>query len=156
MIKTEWTTQREKELTAAQAAKMAKMLGASGAVVTWDAGGNEFLEVIYTVHDLEHEGIKTVFLTSEDNPAGGVPTMLLPLPEADAIVSTGYFHARLLELGKYPPVDRVVGNPVKKIRRDSDGAIVHNPEGQPAAGEMDPPWRNDYHYGFNRRSVFAY
>jgi Glycine/sarcosine/betaine reductase component B subunits len=156
VLKTEWTTQREKELTAAQAAKMAKMLGASGAVVTWDAGGNEFLEVIYAIRDLEHEGIKTVFLTSEDNPAGGVPTTLLPLPEADAIVSTGYFHARLLEIGKYPPVDRVIGNPVKKIRRDSDGAIVHNPEGQPTAGEMDPPWRYDDHYGFNHRSVFAY
>ncbi len=45
-FKTEWTTQREKELMSAQAAKMATMLGAEGAIVTWDAGGNEFMEVI--------------------------------------------------------------------------------------------------------------
>ncbi len=42
---TEWTTQHEKEMTANQTAKLAKMLGAQGAMVTWDAGGNEFIEV---------------------------------------------------------------------------------------------------------------
>ena len=52
------------------------MLGAQGAMVTWDAGGNEFIEVIRTVQACERAGIKTVFLTSEDDPTGSAPTML--------------------------------------------------------------------------------
>ena len=43
------------------------MLGAQGAVVTWDAGGNEFIEVVRTIQACERLGIKTVFLTSEDD-----------------------------------------------------------------------------------------
>lgn len=156
-FKTEWTTQREKELMSAQAAKMAKMLGAEGAIVTWDAGGNEFMEVIYTVRSLEHEGIKTVFLTSEDNPAGGAPTMLEPLPEADAIVSTGYFHSMLIpELeDKLPGVERVIGNPVKEYGRSEVGSIAHTPNDN-AADPSYAPSRFDDHYGFTKLSVFAY
>ena len=67
------------------------MLGAQGAVVTWDAGGNEFIEVVRTIQACERLGIKTVFLTSEDDATDGAPTMLEPLPEADAIVSTSFF-----------------------------------------------------------------
>ena len=156
-FKTEWTAQREKELMAQQAAKMAKLLGAEGAIVTWDAGGNEFLEVIYTVRALEREGIKTVFLTSEDNPEGGAPTLLEPVPEADAIVSTGYFHSILIpELReKLPGVERVIGNPIKEYGRSEVGSI----ERTPGALTKDPtfaPSRFDDHYGFTRLSVFAY
>ena len=156
-FKTEWTTQREKELMAAQAAKMAKMLGAEGAIVTWDAGGNEFMEVIYTVRALEQEGIKTVFLTSEDNPAGGAPTMLEPLPEADAIVSTGYFHSILIDelQEKLPPVDRVIGNPTRQYSRSEVGSIAHTPD-VPANEATFAPSRFDDHYGFTRLSTFAY
>lgn len=156
-FKTEWTTQREKELMALQAGKMAKMLGAEGAIVTWDAGGNEFMEVIYTVRALEREGIKTVFLTSEDNPAGGAPTMLEPLPEADAIVSTGYFHSILLEelKEKLPAVDRVIGNPVKIYGRSPVGSIVQTP-GVAASDASFAPHRFDDHYGWTGLSTFAY
>jgi hypothetical protein len=45
-LRTEWTTQTEKQLMANQTAKLARQLGAQGAVVTWDAGGNEFIEGI--------------------------------------------------------------------------------------------------------------
>jgi glycine reductase len=154
-LKTEWTTQREKELQGYQAAKMARMLGAQGAVVTWDAGGNEFMEVIYAVRECEREGIKTVFMTSEDSPEGGAPTMLLPLPEADAIVSTGYFHGRLLGIDKFPAVERVIGDPDKRIVRSPEGTLVVD-EVHPTAGPLAPPWRYDDHYGFNRLSVYAY
>jgi hypothetical protein len=43
-----WTTQTEKQLMADQTAKLAHLLGAPGAVVTWDAGGNEFNTVFLT------------------------------------------------------------------------------------------------------------
>lgn len=152
--RTEWTTQAGKELMAQQAAKMAQLLGAQGAVVTWDAGGNEFLEVIYTVRACEALGIKTVFLTSEDNPAGHAPTMLEPVPEADAIVSTGFFNASLLGLGKLPAVERVIGSSERPIGHSDDGTIATT-RTVPTAGALPPPWRFDDHYGFTRQSAFA-
>src|SRR5262249_61064892 len=91
---TDWTTQHEKQLMANQTAKLAQQLGAQGAVVTWDAGGNEFIEVVRSIQACERLGIKTVFLTSEDDATDGAPTMLEPLPEADAIVSTSFFNNR--------------------------------------------------------------
>lgn len=154
-FRTEWTTQREKDLMAEQAAKLAEMLGAKGAAVTWDAGGNEFIEVIHTVRACERRGIKTVFMTSEDSPEGGAPTLLEPDPEADAIVTTGFFSTRVLELGPFPAVKRVIGNPVKARGITRDGTV---PEGGqvPTAGILPPPGRYDDHYGFGALSSFAY
>lgn len=156
-LKTEWTVQREKELMASQAAKMAKMLGADGAIVTWDAGGNEYMEVIYTVREMERLGIKTVFVTSEDDPTGGVSTMLLPIPEADAIISTGYVHSILIDEFKddLPGVDRVIGNPLKLFGSSGPGRIVETP-GVRTQDPTPAPLRFNDHYGFTRLSVFAF
>ena len=147
--RTEWTTQHEKEMTANQTAKLAGMLGAQGALVTWDAGGNEFIEVIRTVQACERVGIKTVFLTSEDDPTGSAPTMLEPVPEADAIVTTGFFRAELLGLDPLPPVERVIGNPQKISGKLRDHYV-------PTAGPLPTPWRYDDHYGFGRLSSLEY
>jgi sarcosine reductase len=155
VFRTEWTTQAEKDLMAEQAAKLAAMLGARGAVVTWDAGGNEFIEVIHTVRACERLGIKTVFLTSEDSPEGGAPSLLKPVPEADAIVSTGFFDAALLGLGLLPPVERVIGYASKR-RGSAVDATIATGEEIPTAGPLPPPWRYDDHYGVNRLSGFAY
>jgi glycine reductase len=155
VCRTEWTTQDEKDLMAEQAAKLANMLGAQGAVVTWDAGGNEFIEVIHIVRACERLGIKTVLLTSEDNPEGGAPSILEPLPEADAIVSTGFFNASLLDLGLMPPVARVIGRGTKTTGSAVDASIAVG-EAVPTASAIPPPWRYDDHYGFNRLSTFGY
>jgi glycine reductase len=144
-LRTEWTTQHEKQLMANQTAKLAQMLGAQGAIVTWDAGGNEFIEVIRTIQACERLGIKTVFLTSEDDATGGAPTMLEPLREADAIVSTGFFKTRTLEVPELPAVQRVIGHQTKRI-----GPLRDQPV--PTAGPLPPPPRYDDHYGFNRLS----
>ena len=148
-FRTEWTTQHEKLLMAYQTAKLAKMVGAQGAVVTWDAGGNEFIEVIRTVQACEQLGIATVLMTSEDNPEGGAPTLLEPLPEANAIVSTGFFPTRLLGIEALPPVERVIGwkQKVAGARRNE---LVNTD------GALPPPPRYDDHYGFNRLSCFTY
>ena len=148
-LRTEWTTQHEKQLVANQTGKLAKMLGAQGAFVTWDAGGNEFIEVIRTIQVCERLGIKTVFLTSEDDPTGGAPTLLEPLTEADAIVSTGFFKASLLGIDSLPPMERVIGSPTRTIGPLRDQIV-------PAAGPLPMPWRYDDHYGFNRLSCFEY
>jgi glycine reductase len=144
-LRTEWTTQHEKQLMANQTAKLAHMLGAQGAIVTWDAGGNEFIEVIRTIQACERLGIKTVFLTSEDDATGGAPTMLEPLPEADAIVSTSFFKTRTLEVPELPAVERVIGHQTKPIGPLRDQLV-------PTAGPLPPPPRYDDHYGFNRLS----
>ena len=155
VLRTEWTTQHEKNLMAEQAAKMAEMLSARGAIVTWDAGGNEFIEVVHTVRACERRGIKTVFLTSEDSPEGGAPSVLKPVPEADAIVTTGFFSTTVLGIGDLPPMDRVIGSPLKATGATRDGTI-------PAGGavktgaRIPPPGRYDDHYGFGRLTSFAY
>lgn len=148
-FRTEWTTQHEKQLMAYQTAKLAKLVGAQGAIVTWDAGGNEFIEVIRAVQACERLGIKTVFLTTEDNPAGGAPTLLEPLPEADAIVSSGFIQTALQGLEQLPPVKRVIGWPTKSAGRLREEVVE-------TAGPLPPPGRYDDHYGFNRVSCFSY
>jgi len=142
-LKTEWTTQHEKDLMAQQTAKLAHLLGAQGVLVTWDAGGNEFIEVIHTIQACERLGIKTVFLTSEDVSADGISTMLEPAPEADAIVSTSFFSTAALGLVELPAVERVVGSGEKREGSLRDRIV-------PTGGKLPPPPRYDDHYGFNR------
>src|SRR2546425_1617804 len=148
-LRTEWTTQHEKQLMANQTAKLAKQLGAEGALLTWDAGGNEFIEVVRTIQACEQLGIKTVFLTSEDDATEAAPTMLEPLPEADAIVSTSFFKTRTLVLPDMPPVQRVIGVPHKAIGPLRDHLV-------PTAGSLPPPPRYDDHYGFTTLSCIEY
>jgi len=142
-LKTEWTMQHEKDLMAQQTANVADLFGAQGALVTWDAGGNEFMEVIRTIQACENLGIKTVFLTSEDFSSEGVSTMLEPVPEADAMVSTGFFPTEALGLRELPPVERVIGSSGKVTGPLRDRFV-------PTAGKLQPPLRYDDHYGFNR------
>jgi len=144
VLRTEWTTQAGKDLAAQETAKLAKLLGADGAIVTWDAGGNEFMEVIRTVRECEKLGIRTVFLTSEDSSAEGVSTMLQPTVEADAMVSTGFIDSEAaMGISELPAVDRVIGSPEKLEGRLRDRVV-------PTAGPLPPPRRYDDHYGFNR------
>ena len=153
VLRTEWTTQTEKQLVGNQTAKLASMLGAQGAVVTWDAGGNEFIEVMRAIQACERLGIKTVFMTSEDDATDGAPTMLEPLPEADAIVSTGFFKNATLRVPTTPAVGRVIGLPDKAVAGDRrTGVGKGRDELVPTAGPLPPPWRYDDHYGFGTLS----
>lgn len=104
-IRTRWSQQVEKNVTSNQAAKIASQVGASGAVITWDAGGNDFMEVIRTVQACENIGIDTVFLTTEEHPDTGSP-LLEPLPEARAVVSTGWGRNELMPIDSVPEYDK--------------------------------------------------
>ena len=86
------------------------------------------LEVVRTIQACEQLGIKTVFLTSEDDATDAAPTMLEPLPEADAIVSTSFFKTRTLELPDMPPVQRVIGVPQKAIGPELARRRSHSPD----------------------------
>jgi glycine reductase complex component B subunit alpha and beta len=74
---------KDKERAAMLAAKMASDLGADGAIVTTDAGGNSHTDTMLTVRACERVGIRTVALVAE---MGGLTDCV---PEADAIVSVG-------------------------------------------------------------------
>jgi glycine reductase len=153
LLRTEWTTQTEKQLMANQTAKLASMIGAQGAVVTWDAGGNEFIEVMRAIQACERLGIQTVFLTSEDDATDGAPTMLEPLPEADAIVSTSFFKNATLGVAPAPAVARVIGLPTKMIAGDRREGVGKGRDREvPTTGPLPPSWRYDDHYGFGTLS----
>ena len=144
-VRTEWTTMPAKELMAQQTAKTAQMLGAQGAIVSWDAGGNEAMEVMHTVRACERIGIKAVLLTHEFESTGGVPTLLEPLPEANAVVSVFIppFQPEMI-----PAVRRVIGSPTKLVGPVRD-------EVMDVAGPLPVPRYNDP-YGFGRLSGVEY
>ena len=78
-----------------------------------------------------------------------------PLGAGDAIVTTGFFNASLLDLGSMPPVERVIGYGTKGAGSAEDATILMRGDVD-AQGAILPPWRYDDHYGFNRLSSFAF
>jgi glycine reductase complex component B subunit alpha and beta len=105
-------TNHGKEVGAQNAARLAKAMGAEGALVTWIGGGNAFVDVMFTVRACEKIGIKTTLVTYENGGKEGKDSpVLFYLPEADAVVSTGALD-RPVELS---PMDRVVG-PYEQIK----------------------------------------
>ena len=74
---------REKERASMLAAKLARELGADGAIVTTDGGGNSHTDTMLTVRACERAGMRTVALVAE---LGGLTDHV---PEADAIISVG-------------------------------------------------------------------
>ena len=73
----------EKWRNALLAAKLALQMGARGAIVTTDAGGNSHTDTMLTVRACEQLGIRTTVLIAE---MGGLTDRV---PEADVIVSSG-------------------------------------------------------------------
>jgi glycine reductase len=74
---------KDKERAAMLAAKLAGELGADGAIVTTDAGGNSHTDTMLTVRACEGAGIRTVAMVAE---MGGLTDHV---PEADSIASMG-------------------------------------------------------------------
>jgi sarcosine reductase len=105
-------THHGKEVGAQNAARLAKAMGADGALVTWIGGGNAFVDVMLTVRACERSGIKTTLVTYENGGKEGKDSpVLFYLPQADAVVSTGSLD-KTLEL---PAMDRVIG-PYERIK----------------------------------------
>jgi glycine reductase len=73
----------DKERAAMLAARLARELGADGAIVTTDAGGNSHTDTMLAVRACERLGVRTVAMVAE---MGGLTDHV---PEADAIVSVG-------------------------------------------------------------------
>ena len=83
-------TADDKQRAAAAAAAAAVALGADGAVVTTDAGGNSHTDTMLTVRACEEAGVRTTAIVAEmadpDATASGLTDWV---PEADSIVSSG-------------------------------------------------------------------
>ena len=150
-IRTRWTSQAEKNVQSGQTARIARDLGATGAIVTWDAGGNDFMEVARVVQACERAGIDTVLLTGEEDPANEGPALLEPLPEMEAVVSTGIGANMWFERTPMPAVDRVVGAQQVQLNFGPNEPL----QILDAKSELATLQSED-HYGFGFRSCFNY
>lgn len=95
--RTRFLTQHGKQVTAACASQMARLLGADGAIITRTVpSGNNFMEAMLTVQACEKKGIKTVFVTPERGGTDGTdPPLIFYVPEATAMVTTGSFEREI-------------------------------------------------------------
>jgi glycine reductase len=150
--RTRFETFEEKQLSSNQAAKLAKLMGADGAIITWIGAGNAFMEGMLTAQALEKEGIKTVFMTYEHGGKEGVEAPLMyTVPESDAIVSTGSLDRRIT----LPPVSRVVGGTDLNVSPEAGDERI------PADGEIQLNWYLPIlsavnHWGYGRQTCVEY
>lgn len=152
--RTRWSYQPEKDLTADQTAKIAAMIGADGVLITSDVGGNDFVEVAATVRACVRLGLKTVFMSTEEaSEDGAKPPWLVPVPEADAIVSLGSGPSAFGRAGRpqRPAMQRAIGGPVLYTDGDAlDGAPL------PATATVPGGRGEGGRWGSGRQSSFDY
>jgi glycine reductase len=152
--RTRWSYQSEKDLTAHQMAKIARMLGADGVIVASDAGGNDFVEVALTVRACIRAGLATVLMsTEESSEEGAKPPWLFTIPEADAVVSLGSGGSAFGrgERTSHPPMERAIGGPVLYTDGNAlDGAPVPATAAVPGGGSTGGRW------GWGTLSCFDY
>lgn len=106
----------DKERICRQIVKMAEMMGADGAIVSEDGGGNPEVDLMLTTRLLEGKGIKTVIVTDEYAGTDGASAGLADItPEADAVVTNGNGNERV----KLPPLS-VIGD-ISTVERITGG-----------------------------------
>ncbi len=135
-----------------QVVKSARMLGAEGAIITWEGAGNAFIETMLIVKGCEKAGIKTTLLTFEMGGTEGVDEPLFYSEvEANAIVSSGSYERPIV----LPPVSRVAGGDKFQVSPEVGGVYLD------AKGEISLP--DGLHifcaaneYGFTSRSCADY
>ena len=144
ILRQPWHSEEEMLFVGKRAAEAAKQLGATGAVVTNEVRGLQYVSSARTVQALERLGIKTVWISEEeDNEDGKVPPFLYHPSEMEAVVSTGTGAA-----GPFPAVERVVGS----TRRASPNWYA---EQLPIPGRYGAGHVLD-HYGFGKQHCVDY
>jgi len=150
-VRTRWSSQTEKDITSNQCASVARNLGAAGAIVTWDAGGNDFMEVARVVQACVRAGVATVLLTGEEDAESGGPGLLEPLPEMTAVVSSGVGGNMWYQKTRLPAVERVVGPTTLALNYGPNSPLIEIE----AHSEIETLQWED-HYGFERRSCYTF
>jgi glycine reductase complex component B subunit alpha and beta len=115
-------TLRDKQRSAEYAAKLVKLLGADGAVITKEGFGNPDADTMMYCAGLEDGGIRTVMITDEFAGVDGASQSLADTtPQADAVVSTGNANERI----SLPPMDKVIGDirVIEKIAGGQSGSL---------------------------------
>ncbi len=131
-----------KERSAHFVAKLAGMLGADGALCTYEATGNTHVDFMLTVQALERAGVRTGAVVHEYGGPDGTDAPLVDFtPEAVALASSGGIDRRL----RLPAVERLIGGT----------HLAHR--GIPAAGEIEVSIQDLYAATaeMNRRGVVA-
>jgi sarcosine reductase len=120
------TSLLDKERTCTQVLKMVRYLGAQGAIVSEDGGGNPEADLMMLARFFEKEGIKTVLVTDEyAGRDGASPGLADVTPEADAIVTNGNGNQYVV----LPPMEETIGHleAVKVITGGNAGSL--HPDG---------------------------
>lgn len=100
-------TLADKERSTDYASKLAKFIGAEGAIVTEEGFGNPDTDMMMLCKKLEEYGIKTVLITDEyAGRDGGSQSLADAVPQADAIISVGNAN----EVITLPPMKHIIGD----------------------------------------------
>jgi len=100
-------TLEDKERVSAYAGKLAKLIGAEGAIVTQEGFGNPDTDIMMLCKELEGHGIKTVLITDEYAGRDGSSQSLADaVPQADAVPSAGTAN----EVITLPPMQHIIGD----------------------------------------------
>ncbi|MEE9249311.1 MAG: glycine/sarcosine/betaine reductase component B subunit [Dehalococcoidia bacterium] len=110
----------DKERTTSYAAKLLRMRGIDGVVMTWTGSGNPGMDIMMLCQKCENQGIRTTVLNDEimftDEDSGFVHFV----PEADAIVSVGNTESDVT----LPPMNRVIGgSKIWNLELDPSGPL---------------------------------
>jgi sarcosine reductase len=101
------TALQDKERTCTQVLKLAKFLGAQGAIVSEDGGGNPEADLMMLARLFKKGSIKTVLVTDEYAGRDGASQGLADVtPEADAIVTNGNGNQYVI----LPPMEETIGH----------------------------------------------
>ena len=95
----------EKELGTGYAAKLLRMMGADGVVISWMGGGHLAVDPMLLIENCERAGISATLLSPEMAQTPDDTGFVYFTPEAEAIVSTGNYEQEVV----LPPIDRVIG-----------------------------------------------
>jgi glycine reductase complex component B subunit alpha and beta len=130
-----------KERGAQYAAKLAKVLGAEGAIIAFEGGGGATIDFMLTVKACEQLGIRPVAQMYEHAFVGsGEFPIVYHVPEADAIVS----HGAMGDVIAAPKVDRLLGGTPRLILYD--GEIIEDAS-QSFATNSNEYWGVDWQMG---------
>ncbi|MDD2574126.1 MAG: glycine/sarcosine/betaine reductase component B subunit [Bacillota bacterium] len=112
----------DKERSSNMTAKLVKMMGVDGVIISEEGFGNPDTDLIMNCKKIESEGIKTVIVTDEYAGRDGASQSLADADaKADAVVTAGNAN----EIIKLPPMKKVIGHiePVDVIAGGFKGSL---------------------------------
>lgn len=112
----------DKERSSNMTAKLVKMMGVDGVIISEEGFGNPDTDLIMNCKKIENEGIKTVIVTDEYAGRDGASQSLADADaKADAVVTAGNAN----EIIKLPPMKKVIGHiePVDVIAGGFKGSL---------------------------------